>query len=429
MSKNVTWIKSGITGPNVMLHGYDHFGRNIYVPRCFIYEKRLDENLIRKALEEMMPSFSLLTGRIIKDNNGYLVVDQNDKGIRFEVKQSKKDYKQYSAEDNFSKQCQSHVFHRLTIVNKDAPIVTVTITHFKDHGSVFGYSNIHSILDGNSNSNFLMSLSNQIMGIENQPFHFDRGGLEFPEFDFHQLNENKAVVLLSKRAMAKMYFNFIYGFLFGNKAKTIKFEASVMAKLKAYGLSQGEATVSKMDIFAAIIWKCVATIRKDKKVPLFNYTVNLRFKTSIDTNYLGNTATGWHIYDGPELIDKPIIEIARKIRASLAELNDEYAAREAQFLNKLVKEKRIGQAVQKELVEINNQGAIMFNSTFKYPFYSLDFGTGKPTWYDMPPGPLNGIFTPMPDADGQSINLGMGISKKEFEPFLKLFREELSKIN
>jgi len=43
----------------------------------------------------------------------------------------------------------------------------------------------------------------------------------------------------------------------------------------------------------------------------------------------------------------------------------------------------------------------------------------------MPPGPLNGIFYVIPDADGKSINLGFGIAKKEMNLFLKLFQEAL----
>ncbi len=327
MKKQISWIKSGIKGPNVRLHGYDHFGRNIYVPRCFIYKDRLDENLIKNALIKMMPSFSMLTGRIIKDKEGYLAIDQNDQGMRFEVKQSNKTYKQYTAEDNFSKQAQKHVFHRLTIVDKNAPIVTVTITHLKDRGSVFGYSNIHSVMDGQSNIYFLTSLSNIIHGIENLSFVFDREQLAFPEYDFHDRMEHEAVVMMSKRGLAKMYSKFIYGFLFGNKAKMIKIEGSTLDNLKQYGLSQGEPTVSKMDLVAAILWKSVATVRKGRSIPLFNYTTNIRFKSSLNQYYIGNASTGYQLYDKEKWLQKSIIGIDRNIRQGLTGLDDEYVAR------------------------------------------------------------------------------------------------------
>ena len=424
MKKNISWIKSGLTGPDILLNGYDYLVSHTYISACLIYKKKLNENLIKEAIENVLASFPVLAGRLVKNKDGLVAIAQNDKGFRFEVKQSKDEYQDYNTENNFSKKIRKYSYSQLRVVDKDAPLGVIIISHFKDKGSVLSFSFPHSMIDS-TGIYFIISLTLQIHKQPLPPYTFDRNELQMEGYDFSNENSYDSLVVLSAWEKAKIYSKIAYGML-ANKTEHLLLKPDLLKKMSTAGKTYtDEFKISKEDIMAAILWKCIATVRKGKDVPLLSYTVNQRFKTSINTLFFGNASTGMLLYETKDLLKKPISEIAITIRKALKGFNDEYTARETYFLDKYISEGRIGSVMWKELIEAVNDRAVIFDPGHKFPMYSLDLGSGSPSWYEMPSFPLNGFIFTMINPDMASIDLKVCLRKKEMKSFLEIFNKEL----
>jgi shikimate O-hydroxycinnamoyltransferase len=255
---------------------------------------------------------------------------------------------------------------------------------------------------------------------------FDRKTLDFPTYQPTSDAPYDSLVKVNLWDKVKLISKIAYGYLLNNKTLHLKIEGSTMRQLKAAGKQASDTLkISEEDLLAAILWKTIATIRKGKGVPLMSYTVNMRFKTSLDINYFGNASTGYLYYTTEEILNLSFTEIAIQIRKGLNDFGDEYASKEAYYLDKLVKEKKTDTVIWKELAEAANNRAFMFDPGHKFPFYAMDFGSGSPSWYELPEIPLSGFVYTIINPDMQSVDMKINLPKYEIDAFLKLYHEAM----
>ncbi len=415
MKKQVSWIKSGVTGPNIYLNGYDYLVSHTYISTCLIYKKRLDDEAIKDAIEKILPKFPVLGGALKKTKDGLVVIDLNDQGIRFEVRQSNAKYQLYNNENNFTRNVRKYSYSKLRVVDVKAPLGVVTITHFKDQGSVISFSFPHSIIDS-TGVYFVMGI---MLQLQNQPlpnYTCERSEVDFGDADFSNETSYESLVEINAWDKIKIFSKIAYGML-ANKTEHIVLDKAMLKKMSQVGKeNSSEYKISKEDIIAATLWKCITKLRPKMKYPLMSYTVNLRFKTSLNKLFFGNASTGYLYHETRENLDKPVLEIAESIRKGLTEFGDEYGARESYFLDKYIDEGKIGKVMWKELIEAVNGRAFMWDPGHKFPFYMIDLGSGPPDWFGIPAFPLNGFAFTIINPDMQSIDLKVCLRKREIKP-------------
>jgi shikimate O-hydroxycinnamoyltransferase len=183
-------------------------------------------------------------------------------------------------------------------------------------------------------------------------------------------------------------------------------EVSRIKRAAADDLGDAGRWVSTNDAVTAHLWKCVVELRA--RDPASRESLGLiasvreRLAPDVPPHYFGNCAshTTPSLTAG-ELRTRPVGAIATLVREGLEGNTPEKLRGEIAFLAAHHEARRPGRILPRMMLEVFGS-SVTFNNWSKLPFYALDFGAGRPFWYDVPAIPIPWLLcvAPTPADDG-----------------------------
>lgn len=284
------------------------------------------------------------------------------------------------------------------------------VTKFKCGGFSLGMANHHTVADGISANNFVMSWTELVRGEEIS---------QLPNFEHH---------LLSSQGWAKPE-DCPAEFRLRPKTmpppptrKTLEriftFTPEQLKQVKAEALGDGsQGSFTTFESLSAHVFRAAIRAKNRDKSEDARFFTTLdarkRIKPNLPEGYFGNAIifTCMPATVG-DILDKPLAFSAQLVRQSIAKMTDEYVKSSWAWAE---------QQEQSVMVSINTMGNdISSAGWFRMPFYETDFGYGKPIFVGPADNPYNGCILMLPGHVGPgSINVFMALWKEDMERLME----------
>ncbi|MFF4402317.1 acyltransferase [Streptomyces sp. NPDC001480] len=409
--QTVTVRAGGATGERVRLSVYDLMTGTFATPRTFYYRRTLDAAALRASLAATLPHYPLLTGRLVRDDDGGLSVVCADAGIPFTESHSDRTMPEYGL-DRSAKQDLNSYIHRAAafrVVGHDVPLLTVRITHMRGGGSVLGVAINHSVVDGSGYLDFLQHWSRVHHGLQHRAAPYARTLLDHvadgaaPGAEDH----SDQYALVSGRRK----FGFIWRVNAGARrvrTVTLRFAADEVRALQEHaraGLAGRGPRISAGDALSAHLWQVLAELRArpDDSTERLGMVVGLRsaLRAALPDGYWGNAVTNiTPALPAGELRRAPLADTAAAVREAVDSITPERVRDEVAFLEAQRRARRTHRILSRMALDAF-EGTVALNNVSRLPVYDVDFGAGRPFWFEYPanPVPWTLLVTPTPLGD------------------------------
>jgi hypothetical protein len=431
----------------IPITAFDFIGGTAIIRRVFVFKKDINIERFESAVKEVVKSYPLFCGKIVREGYSFPEIACCDKGLVF-VEQEHyaaleeictSNYVQKNV-DLFARTINDGVF----LENMSLPLMKIVITRINPVGTVIGIVNPHIVADGRSIFHFLNAVSNQMA---------DKA-LIVPSLEreyLSQLSKKAAVKVFSnsgrrqakaKPSVIKKYTDRIKD-LFGRylyntnySDKTLEIEKEYIAKLKSEISEAAMPSVllrSTQDVLCGYVLNLIiSSLRRSNKPRHVTYEFLFDFTNlegiPLDGNYIGNGFMPIRNRIDPECVrSSGTSDFAGMIRESIGTATKELLE---DFPEELIR-RRLGggslihrrtngpQAVPEEVIMCSNWS--------KFPAYELDFGAGKAALFDIPiykTRSIDRMFVVLPnDKDSPYWRVRIHLPKQEMS---KLERIRLS---
>ncbi|KAB5520796.1 hypothetical protein DKX38_025115 [Salix brachista] len=335
-------------------------------------------NRLEKSLSEALACYYPLAGRYIEDRN---MVDCNDDGALFlEAKVSGQ-----LAQLDLQGEGDARSLNRFVPFGDEMafnPIVlAVQINKFDCGGLVIGVCISHRVADGHTMGAFLKAWATACRAGMHEVIRpsFDAGAL-FPAADGLRFGtpvpRDHGSQIVTKR--------FVFD---GEKINSLK--AKVMSFARD---SDVKRPPSRVEVVTALLWKALIGVAQAKhgKVRPSLLTLPLNLRGRVDLPITGNSFGNLYRMVGVQFNPK---ESSSEIHHLVSLLND--AVNKAnKDCEKVVNSEDVIAMVSNSMKEIHKGASdgdldiCVVPSWCKFPFYQIDFGFGKPTWFSSVHKPL-----------------------------------------
>ena len=321
------------------------------------------------------------------------------------------------------------------------PLFLVQITRFGCGGVCVGTALSHTMVDGQSATNFISSWAKLARGdnLEDHEMPFlDRTVLRSseplmpPRFDHIEYTTKPPLLIGSTDANEEK-----------NKETSVtllKLTKEQVEGLKKRANQEIGVTIrpyTRYEAIAGHMWRCACKVRvvdnihdQPTRVRL-GVDIRNRLKPPLPQRYFGNaifgTVTSTCLYG--DLLSKPLSYSAGKLREAIERMTDEYIR---SILDFTTSQKHVGGLRCNFHIRGDTEGIFLGNpnlsldSWLNLPFYDLDFGWGKPIY--VGPGLLNmdgkSFLMPSPAFDG-SLIIALCLQTQCIDSFKKIFYEDI----
>ncbi|RRT46797.1 hypothetical protein B296_00040562 [Ensete ventricosum] len=358
----------------IPLSVFDKISYNLHVELIYAFRPPTPSNSnIEKGLATALSEYREWAGRLREDARGEPVILLNDAGIRFV---------EATSDDVLGRNVlePSRALHRLhPCVNGVEELLQVQLTRFVCGTLVVGFTSHHMVADGHSMSRFIVAWGHATRGLpmDSLPLH-GRGAFFIPRNPPRVEFEHRGVEFTAKNASDTEEDVPLTADLVVHKAH---FSREFLENLKAKASLGADRRYTTFESLMAHLWRVVNVARglDEHITSAVHISVNgrSRLRPPVPDEYFGNLVL-WACPRAKvgELVNMPLQSIAEVVREGIAKMDDRYFRSLIDFgSSKEVKEGLKGTIEPKEAVFSPN---FEVNSWVRFPFWDLDFGSGKP---------------------------------------------------
>ncbi|MFJ3894672.1 acyltransferase [Streptomyces sp. NPDC090083] len=399
----------GASGERVRLSVYDLMNGTFATPRVFFYRQTLDTDAVMDSLRRTLAHYPLLTGRLERDADGGLSVLCNDAGAAFTVVHSDRAMPDYGPDHSAKGDLRRYIswVNAFRVVGHDTPLLSVKLTHMNGGGSVLGVSISHSVVDGGGYLDFLQHWSRTHAGQDIPAPPYDRALLDGLGDDVRPEPDDPQYSVVTGRQK--------FGFIWRVNARsrkvrtvTLRFSAAeVLALREAARVDEDchRPPVSSGDALSAHLWRILGALRDREPgaEERLGIVVGLRtaLKSRLPEGYSGNAVSNTTaVVSARELREEPLSHTVSAVRAALDRVTFERVQREAAFLEAQRSAGSSGRVLSRMSLDAFD-GTVALNNVSRLPVYEVEFGAGRPFWFEYPASPIpwTVLITPTPDDD------------------------------
>ncbi|MEU6736920.1 acyltransferase [Streptomyces physcomitrii] len=413
------------TGQRVRLSVYDLMTGTFATSRTFYYRQTLDADALQESLVRTLADHPLLTGRLRRDADGGLSVLCDDAGAVFRVSRSDRAMPDYGPELSAKKDLRHylHSVNAFRVVDHDTPLLTVKVTQMRGGGSVLGVSINHSIVDGGGFVDFLLRWSRIHRGLEpGAPAPHDRTPLEEMAAGTRAAAEDPQYTLVSGRRK----FGFLWRVNAGARrvpTLTTRFSSEEVLALRetaAAGLAGEGIEVSSGDALTAQVWRVLAALRDrpPQSTERLGLVVGLRgaLKEQYPEGFWGNAVSNITATLPTRVLrEEPAERAVAAVREALNRVTPERIREESAYLEAQRRAGRVRRVLSRMSLD-SFEDTVGMNNVSRLPVYQVEFGSGRPFWFEYPsiPIPWNVLVTPTPRDDySRDVHLSLPLAAAE----------------
>ncbi|OAY38125.1 agmatine hydroxycinnamoyltransferase 1 [Manihot esculenta] len=407
------------TSQFIPLSVFDRVTYNTHIAVIYAYRPPTPTNaIIELGLQKALSEYREWAGRLGEDEKGDPVIFLNDKGVK--LVEASVD----CMLDQLLPLKPSPVLLSLHPSLKDVEEhVQVQLTRFTCGSLVIGFTAHHSVADGHSTSNFLVSWGKACRGLDMSPFPLHDRTIFKPRkppiFEFEHIGAE----FKNKNACPNHYAdNFSDDSIIVHK---VHFTMDFLSNLKARASSLSNNGLqnkpySTFESLVAHLWRAITKARGlgGYKTTHVRISVNGRMRMSpkVPNEYFGNLVL-WAFPTAKvkDLLREPLPYAAKIIHEAIAKVNDNYfksfidfATHKAEKEEDLVPTAEMNKSVLYPNLEVD--------SWLRFPFYDLDFGGGSPYLFMPSYFPTEGMIFLLPSFIGDG----------SIDAFIPLFQENLA---
>lgn len=353
---------------------------DMIIKAVWIYNKKLDAELMSEKLSVLLEKYPFLAGRLKSadgiscSNEGcpFEVVERQDIGIKNVLKSQ-------HIHDDFSLKLNIRDFK----AGKCAPM-TVCVTSLSD-GAVLSVQMAHICMDGRS----LYRMMNEWGGLcrgENVDIQQNVQS-EFPKVDF--MTKPQAAAILEKKKWTKLGFKDLVKMLIYSASKDSKvsctpllIDGDKIKRMKAVASQKTGSEISANAILSAVIVKMVMNLnglngKRDYSL-LTVADIRGRYK-NINADYIGNASN--NIVTRSLKDDCDVFELAKQIQDNISRHTENKDGAMDEYVDLCMNSlKHKLPYVAFDLPKMNSKKptTVYVNDQHKLQVYDLDFGNGKP---------------------------------------------------
>ncbi|KDP38697.1 hypothetical protein JCGZ_04050 [Jatropha curcas] len=372
--------------------------------------------VLKEALSNVLVQFYPAAGRLGRDEKGRLQINCNGDGVLFIEAETESAIHELG--DSMLYEENRQLIPRVDHSKNDIssfPLFALQVTKFRCGGLSLGMQWHYTLSDGRAYIHFAKTWCEIARGlpISHQPF-IDRTILRNqvagkPKFR-HSEYDNLPPINPTQNNNAKTeIFKITVEQLNALKSK-------VQEENNNHG--NGKTKYSSYEILTAHIWRCTCKARglSNDQATKINMAVDgrSRLKPPLPSGYFGNAVFRASLTAlSGEIISETLKETVERIRKAINRMDDEFLRSTMDYIDGL-----------DDISAIQNRCPNLgITSWMRIPFYSLDFGMGKPLCF-RPVNPVEGkgyiLPTPSNEIDG-SWALIITLEINHMESFNKLF--------
>lgn len=399
----------GPTGQRVRLGVHDLVNGTFATPRTFYYRQTLDDDALQDSLRRTLAHYPLLTGRLERDTDGGLSVVCGDAGAVFEVSHSDHAMPDHGPDRRVGRDLRRYVrsVNPFRVVGHDTPLLTVKVTHMRGGGSVLGVSINHSVVDGAGYLGFLLHWSGVHAGQDRPAPPYDRSVIDGLAEEARPAPDDPQYAVVTGRQK--------FGFFWTVNARarhvrtlTVRFTAREVLALREAardGQDRDRAPASSGDALGAHLWRVLGALRDrapDAEERL-GIVVGLRetLKERLADDYGGNAVSNTTaVLPSRELREEPLAHAVQAVRTAVDRVTVARVCQETAFLDAQRRAGRSGRVLSRMALDAF-EGTVALNNVSRLPVYAVEFGAGRPFWFEYPASlmPWAVLVTPTPDVD------------------------------
>ncbi|MDQ0957011.1 shikimate O-hydroxycinnamoyltransferase [Streptomyces sp. B4I13] len=399
----------GTSGERVRLGVHDLLNGTFATPRTFFYRQTLDADALADSLRRTLAHHPLLTGRLERDPDGGLSVVCDDAGAMFAVTHSDQVMPDYGP-DRSAKQDLRRYIHSVNafrVVGHDTPLLTVKVTHMRGGGSVLGVAVNHSVVDGSGYLDFLRHWSRTHAGQDGSAAPYDRALLDDLAGEAPPAPDDPQYQVVTGRQK----FGFIWRVnsrAWKVRTVTVRLTAAEVLALRAAaraGQDRDLPPASSAVALGAHLWRVLGALRDREPgaEERLGIVVGLRavLKDRLPHGYGGNAVSNTTaVLSARELREEPLAHTVAAVRAAVQRVTPVRVRQEAAFLEAQRQAGRSARVLSRMSLDAFD-GTVALNDSGRLPVYTLEFGAGRPFWFEFPASPIpwTALVTPTPDDD------------------------------
>lgn len=280
----------------------------------FFYPETLSAELLIVALEKILFSFPIFSGRL-RIANGSLLIDCNNEGVRFSLCDESSSLAQTI--ENLSAANSHRLVDRIDpkrAIAQQYPVLTIRLTQFSNGGTALGICWHHAIGDMSTFMTFLKAWSAAVNGV---PYISPSIVEDRSAYLLQRIPENKNlpsnVRYLQTKDLLKLA---IYLQTTARRRTSVKilFSDSELKKMKQVFSEKAGQTLSRNDVLCAHLSSLIANLDDYDRDRYLAIAVNYRNKLGLPQKLLGNLLDAINI---PLPQNTSPSEIALKIRTGV----------------------------------------------------------------------------------------------------------------
>jgi shikimate O-hydroxycinnamoyltransferase len=388
----------------------DHFP----VGYVAFYRQTLSPSLLTRALTQVLPDYPLLTGRISRDARGHKAIALNDAGLDFEVQEVPDTLSDWRDPDRNAIGRFVRVLLPQSPLRCRQPLMSLRLTQLAGGGSVLGIGFGHVLADGNGIAGFLRDWAKAARGepvvaplwdrVEQaKAFRvdgFDPGSVPVHEQSYLGLHEG------SLWELAHLYQHLLRA-LPGWVGYTIPLRGEDIEKLKAATNAGRSEALSSNDILSAFLWKLYAgaLVPYGAHRSRFFGVADLRKHTpGVPARGVFGCMSGHLLLEGTtkSTLDLDLYQLAQRIRRETRGIRPERFLQQEEWL----RHRQTSGRMHRVLAALPYPGDVAVSNCRYIPFYDMDFGGGRPYFFNLPAEKFPRIVVwPAADGDGCVLNL------------------------
>jgi shikimate O-hydroxycinnamoyltransferase len=386
-----------------------------HVPLTFVhfFDARLDGELLARALARTLSSFPCLTGRMVRDADGGHRVDWTGAPVTFEVA----DVDGPIARPGPARPAKADLAALIApiatwrLALRGGPLFRARLTRYRD-GSVLAVSVAHALTDMHGYCFLVEHWAAQARGEEGRaPCHERTLVDDAAAAAAGRDGVGEHFVELSRLGQLRNVARLGAGY-FDSVSTVVRVDGGVLARLKAemVAAAPAHAQLSTNDALAAHLWRALGGQRSLDGAQLNRLTtiVNLRRTSGLPDGYFGNaTLAIAAALPHRELLAASPAERALALRAAAARLDRARIAAVTAYLDDHRRAGSFGSLFPRMGVFADD---LWINNWSRFPVYDLDFGGGRPFWFDLPPVPLPWFVVVAPAGPGAAAGVDLHVS-------------------
>ncbi|KDP38698.1 hypothetical protein JCGZ_04051 [Jatropha curcas] len=421
-----------LNNQHLYLSNIDLFLQRSQNSKVYIYKSNTDSfdiKLLKEALRKVLVQFYPVAGRLGRDDKGRLQINCNGDGVLFIEAETDSTVEELGGDLMLNEQILQlipSIDYSKTDILSSFPLLVLQVTKFRCGGLSLGTQWHHILSDGSGYILFAKAWCEIARGllVSHPPF-IDRTILrnqvtrkpKFQHFEYDKLPPVNNTDPTQNNTRTEL-FNITLEQLNALKSKVQEENSN-----NGYGKTK----FSSYEILTAHIWRCTCKARglSNDQATKLNIAVDgrSRLKPPLPSGYFGNALfLASSIALAGDIGSETLKETVERIRKAINRMDNEFLRSAMDYIDGVDDIMAIVRGP--EFCRCPNLSIV---SWMRLPFYSLDFGMGKPLCM-RPPNPVEGkgyiVATPSNEIDGSWV-LILCLEVHHMQFFKNLFYDEL----